>query len=216
MKLLARPEPSGVWWNGMHPPGVMPLPRSQASSARWRPSRSPRTGLPGWRLRWSGGDPACGEQPKQRDEHEPRQRRPDRRARPSTRTLITGQLCAGRLRSGTASDDAQQPVALLVGDVPHPDPLGHPASSRRPRCRRESPIQQAPSGRPAISTKRGQRCRGGTSLRLRGWPRSSGRREPWRRRRGPGRRWRPPQPTTQPRQRFPRDAPWAAAPASGR
>ena len=35
----------------------------------------------------------------------------------------------GDHRPGAAPHDPRQPVALLVGDVPHPDPLGHPPPS---------------------------------------------------------------------------------------
>jgi hypothetical protein len=38
----------------------------------------------------------------------------------------------GHHRPGRPAHDAQQPVALLVADLPHADPLGHLASSRRP------------------------------------------------------------------------------------
>jgi hypothetical protein len=38
----------------------------------------------------------------------------------------------GRSIDWADSNTAQQPVALLAGDLPHPNPLGHPASSRRP------------------------------------------------------------------------------------
>jgi hypothetical protein len=64
----------------------------------------------------------------------------------------------GHHRPGAAPHDAQQPVALLVGEVSHPDPLGHPASFDDPMSSGVS-TRMPWSRRPAISSQPGQRCR---------------------------------------------------------
>jgi hypothetical protein len=64
----------------------------------------------------------------------------------------------GHHRPGAAPHDTQQPVALLIGDVPHPDPLGHPASLNDPMSPGVS-TRMPWSVRPASSSQPGQRCR---------------------------------------------------------
>jgi hypothetical protein len=74
---------------------------------------------------------------------------------------LSSTICARRQVTTDPVDpahDAQQPVALLVADLPHPDPLGHPASSRRPDVA-GSLHQDAAKGATSYSPEQGKRCR---------------------------------------------------------